>query len=117
LIAITNLVLLSNRTLAAVEEGDKGYCGTPTFFNWECADSNDGIGGLLLTIFNVLAVGVTIAVVAGVIIGAVMYTSSGGNPEQAKKAVGVIRNSFIALLLYFAMWTLLNFLMPGGMFA
>jgi hypothetical protein len=89
-------------------------CGTDTYFNWGC--NGQGITGLLLTILNILSVGVALAVVAGIIIGAIQYTSSGGNPEQSKKAMSMIRNSVIALLMYFAMWALLNFLVPGGVF-
>jgi uncharacterized membrane protein len=83
-----------------------------TFFNWGCG----GIEGLLIGIVNWMAVGVAIAVLGGVIYGAVLYTSAGGNTEQTKRALGIIRNAFIALLMYFAMWALLNWLVPGGLF-
>jgi hypothetical protein len=108
------LLLSPVRVFAAVEKSDAGYCGTKTFFNWGC--SGDGIMGLLMTIFNWLAIGVTLVVIGGIIYGAITYTSSGGNPEQAKRGIGIIRNAIIALLMYFAMWSLLNFLVPGGVF-
>jgi uncharacterized protein (UPF0303 family) len=79
-------------------------------------DLGCNIEDILMTILNWLAVGVTIAVVGGVIYGAVLYTSAAGNAEQAKRAMGVIRNAFVALLLYFAMWAILNWLVPGGLF-
>ena len=88
------------------------FDGTPTYFNW----GSGGIVGLLITILNWMAIGVSIAVVGGIIYGAIMYTTSGGNSEQAHKAIGIIRNAVIALILYFAMWALLNFLVPGGLF-
>jgi len=93
-------------------------CGTTTFFNWGCEGASEGerINSLLFNILNWMAVGVTVVVVGGVIFGAIMYTSSGGNPEQAKKALGTIRNAVIALFMYFAMWALLNWLIPGGVF-
>jgi hypothetical protein len=93
---------------------DHGNCGTDTYFDLNCG--GNGIEGLLLTILNWLAIGVTIAVVGGVIYGAVLYTSAAGNAEQAKKALGIIRTAFIALLMYFAMWAILNWLVPGGVF-
>ena len=71
---------------------------------------------MLLTITNWLAIGVAIAVVGGIVYGAIMYTTSGGNQEQAHKAIGIIRSAVIALILYFAMWSFLNFLTPGGLF-
>jgi hypothetical protein len=92
-------------------------CGTDTFFDWGCDDSgNEQVTPLLITIINWLAVGVSIVVIAGIIYGGIIYTTSGGNPEQAKRAISIIRNAIIALLMFFAMWSLLNFLTPGGMF-
>jgi hypothetical protein len=97
-------------------------CGTDTFFNWGCKQTKatykeEQITPFLITILNWLAIGVTIAVIAGIIFGAVQYTTSGGNPAQAQKAIGLIRNAVIALILYFARWALLNFLVPGGLFS
>jgi len=93
-------------------------CGsTPTFFNWGCpGGTGEQITPVLKQILNWLAVGVTIAVIGGVIYGAVLYTSSGGNQEQAKKAMGIIRNAVVALVMYFAMFAFLNWLVPGGLF-
>jgi hypothetical protein len=90
-------------------------CGTTTFFNW-CGGTGGGITDLLITILNWLAIGVSIAVLGGVIYGAILYTTAAGNAEQTKRAIGAIRNAFIALVLYFAMWAFLNWLVPGGMF-
>jgi hypothetical protein len=84
-----------------------------TFFDLDC---DRGVEGLLLIILDWLAIGVSIAVVGGIIYGAVLYTSAAGNAEQAKKALGIIRTAFIALLMYFAMWAILNWLVPGGLF-
>ncbi len=96
-------------------------CGnTNTYFSWgkACDDSQDGgqIMGLFLTIFNWLAIGVSLAVIAGIIYGAITYTTAGGAQDRAKKGIDIIRNSVIGLVLYFAMFSLLNFLVPGGLF-
>jgi len=93
-----------------------------TFFEWTGRCSNRDTGGgiimcVLVNIFNWAAIGVAIAVVGGVIYGAILYTSSGGKSDQAKKGIGAIRNAIIALILYFIMFALLNFLVPGGLFA
>jgi hypothetical protein len=90
-------------------------CGTDTYFDIDCS-SGGGITGLLVTIVNWLAVGVAIAVLGGIIYGAVLYTTAAGDAGQAKRALGIIRNSFVALTMYFAMWALLNWLVPGGLF-
>jgi len=96
-------------------------CGVDTYFSWGCnktsTNNSEQVTPLLITILNWLAVGVTLAVVAGIIYGAVLYTTSGGNQEQARKSIGIIRNAVIALILYFAMWALLNWLVPGGLFS
>jgi len=81
-----------------------------TYFSWGGTE----IADLLKNIVNWMAIGVIVAVIGGVIYGAIMYTSSGGNPEQSKKGMDIIRNAVIALILYFAMAAILNFLVPGG---
>lgn len=72
---------------------------------------------VLVTILNWLAIGVSVVVLIGIIYGAVMYASAGGNEAQTKKAIGIIRNAVIALLLYFGMWAILQYLIPGGVFS
>jgi hypothetical protein len=91
--------------------------GTNTYFDWgDCSQGGNPVMAVVISIFNWLAIGVTIVVIGAVIYGGIMYSSSGGNPEQAKKAMGVIRGAIIALILYFAMFAVLNFLVPGGLF-
>ena len=91
--------------------------GTPTFFNWNCNPGEEQITPLFLTIFNFLAVGVSLAVVGGIIYGAITYMTAGGSPDRSKKGMEIIRNAVIALILYFAMFALLNYLVPGGLFS
>ena len=97
-------------------------CGdVKTFFDWSCTDTSDNskeqIKPVLITILNWLAMGVSIAVVGGIIYGGIMYTSSGGDTAKSKKAMEIIRNAVIALLMFFAMWALINWLVPGGLFS
>ncbi len=127
LLAVVFIVGLFGLPSVAVETANAASCGVDssgkpvqTFFNWNC-DNKDGkkneqITPLLVTIVNWMAAGVAIAVIGGIVYGAILYTSSGGNAEQSKKAMGVIRNAIIALVLYFAMWSLINWLVPGGLF-
>lgn len=104
--------------VAPLDVGAANQCGdTETYFNWGCSGTGEQITPLFLTIFNWLAVGVSIAVVAGIIYGAILYTTSGGAQDRAKKGIDTIRNAVIALILYFAMFSLLNFLVPGGLFS
>ena len=92
-------------------------CGT--FFNWGAATGNcPSITETVVIIFNWAAVGVAIVVVAMIIVGAIQYItgSKGGEDKKAKAGMGTIRNAIIALVLYMIMWSLLNFLVPGGVF-
>ena len=102
----------------AVVPVDKAYAadcnGTKTFFDWGCDSGRNGIQALLFSIIRWMSVGVVIAVVGGVIYGAIMYTTAGGKPDQAKKGTKIIIGALIALMLFFAMYALLDFLMPAG---
>ncbi|HSX30398.1 MAG TPA: pilin [Candidatus Saccharimonadales bacterium] len=67
-------------------------------------------------IINLLAALVGIAVVASIIIGGVQYGSSAGDPQKVSAAKARIRNAIIALLTFFFLYGLLNFLLPSGLF-
>lgn len=99
--------------------GGGGTCGSAhTFFDWGCngASDKDSILTVLVTISNWLAAGVVIAVIGGIIYGAIMYATSAGDAGKAKSATEIIRNAFIALVLYFLMWAFLQYIVPGGLF-
>lgn len=93
-------------------------CGsTSTFFEWNCgSDDKSIILDVLTNILNWAAIGVSVAVAIGIIYGGLMVGSSGGNEAQMKKGLEIIRNAVIALVLYFAMYAILNYLIPGGLF-
>ena len=99
--------------------GGGSTCGSAhTFFDWGCngASDKDSILTVLVTISNWLAAGVVIAVIGGIIYGAIMYATSAGDAGKAKSATEIIRNAFIALILYFLMWAFLQYIVPGGLF-
>ncbi len=99
--------------------GGGSTCGSAhTFFDWGCngVDDKDSILTVLVTISNWLAAGVVIAVIGGIIYGAIMYATSAGDASKAKSATEIIRNAFIALILYFLMWAFLQYIVPGGLF-
>ena len=116
-----SVALVSTPVYAEESSSDSGSkCGdTATFFDWGCSDGSgdNQIMNVLVTILNWLAIGVSVVVLIGIIYGAVMYASAGGNEAQTKKAIGIIRNAVIALLLYFGMWAILQYLIPGGVFS
>jgi len=75
-----------------------------------------GLWSVLLLVINILTGLIAVAALGGLIWGAVMYTSAGGNVEQTKKAMGIITNVVIGVLAYGLMFAGLNFLIPGGVF-
>lgn len=102
-------------SIAMVEDGDAGYCGTNTFFNWGCDSGDTAIMDTIIQIFNWLSIGVVTVIIVVVVVGGIQYMTAGGNSDNAKKAKERILNAIIALGLYLAMWVLLNYLVPGGM--
>ena len=95
-------------------------CGTTkTFFNWNCSsttDDDNAISDVLVQILNWMAAGVVIAVVGGLIYGAIVISSASGDQTKMKGGIAIIRNAIIALVLYFLMYAGLNFVIPGGLF-
>lgn len=79
-----------------------------------CEDKGNVIYSYLAAIVKFLAVGVGIVIVLMIIIGAIQYITSSGNPQAAAAAKGRITNAIIALLLFIFMSAILNFLVPGG---
>jgi len=77
---------------------------------------NNGVWALLLMAINILTAGVGIAAVGGIIYGSIMYTTAGDNEGQVKQAKEIIRNVIIGIIAYVAMYALLQFIVPGGVF-
>lgn len=75
-----------------------------------------GVWGVLIVVINIMTAGVGVLALAGIIYGAVLYTSAGGSPEQVKKARAVFTNVVIGVIAFGGMFMLLNFIVPGGVF-
>lgn len=67
-------------------------------------------------LISLLSALVGVAVTISIIIGGIQYSSSNGNAQQITAAKARIRNSLIALLAFFFLYTFLQFLVPGGIF-
>jgi hypothetical protein len=65
-------------------------------------------------IINFLAALVIVVVIIGIIYGAVLVSSSGGDPQKAASGKNHIRNALIGLLAYILFYAFVQFLMPGG---
>lgn len=106
-----------------------GFFGLPTFAAGECPDGCvatsiigkdgcycDGVGGILLIVFNVMTGAIGGLAVIGVIISGYQYMTSAGDPGKMTKAKSRIINIVIGLVVFAVMWAVLNFLIPGGLF-
>jgi uncharacterized BrkB/YihY/UPF0761 family membrane protein len=95
-------------------------CGdTEVMFDFWCADgSEDPIMDTIMSIFNLASAGVVTVVIVFVVVGAIQYMAGakGGEGDKAAGGIGTIKNAILALVLYLVMWSLLNYLVPGGVF-
>lgn len=108
-------------SVVAVSAADN-TCGNVDTAIISCSQDNSGdvtttgIWGVLLLTLNILTTLVAVAALAGLVWGAIQYTSAGGNVEQTKKAMATITNVVIGILAYGLMYAFLNFIIPGGVF-
>ncbi|RYF28407.1 MAG: hypothetical protein EOO17_04895 [Chloroflexi bacterium] len=92
-----------------------GDCGGAKTNLIPCSGSGEGaITGVLVFALQIMTVGVGILAVGGITYGAILYASAQDNAGQTKKAIEVITNTVIGLLLYMFMFAILNLLVPGG---
>lgn len=101
---------------------------SPSAFAAKCGDTETSVisctstGGegvvweLLQVTITILATGVGVLALAGIVYGAVLYTSAGGNPKQVKKAKNIFVNVVIGVVAFAGMYVVLEFLIPGGVF-
>jgi hypothetical protein len=76
--------------------------------------TNNGVWALLMLVVNIMTGAVAVAAIGGVAYAAVMYASAGGSVEKTKKAIEVIMNVIVGIVLYAIAWALMNWLIPGG---
>lgn len=55
-----------------------------------------------------------VAVVISVIVGAIQYSSAGGDPSKVSAARNRIVEAIVALLAFLFLYAFLNYLLPGG---
>lgn len=110
---------------SAYSTGGTGKCGKADTAIITCNASDDTKDGnlknnaiwqVLIIALNVMMAGVGILAVAGIVYGSVLYAAAGDNASQVTKAKGIIMNVVLGLVAFGLMYTLLNFLIPGGVF-
>jgi hypothetical protein len=109
-------VLTTTHPVAALE------CGGATTSIISCTEKNGsdvkqtGVWALLKLVLNIMTAGVGILAVAGIVWGAILYTTASDKAEQTKKAITIITNVVIGIIAYALMFVIINFLIPGGLF-
>lgn len=74
------------------------------------------IGDITFAIIRFISYGVGAVVVMSIIVSGIQYTTSEGNPETTQAAKNRIQRSIIALVFYIFAFSLIQFLVPGGLF-
>ena len=72
---------------------------------------------LALILINILTSLITIIAVGGIIWGALRYAASRDDSSAVNEAKTFIRNVLIGLVLYLAMWAIMQYIIPGGLFS
>jgi hypothetical protein len=108
-------------------QGGKYQCGhgkneVKTRFNFGCLgdkapNPTSAIEDLLYAIIRFLSAGVGLVVVLAIVLSGIQYSTSEGNPETTQQAKNRIRNAIIGLFIYLFAFALVQWLVPGGLFA
>ncbi len=99
-----------------------GKCGTgdnavETNFDFGCSGTGNPIQDVAYTIIRFLSIGVGIVLVASIIYAGIMYSSSEGSPEATASAKKRVQNAVAGLIFYMFIFALVQYLVPGGLFA
>lgn len=118
LIVTTGIIIASFATTALVSQSVMAQqsCGGVDTSVLSCDDNANGVWSLLVLAINILTAGVFIAAIGGIVYGAILYTTAGGNQEQVKKARTLILNVVIGMVAFAMMFAALQWLVPGGLF-
>ncbi len=76
----------------------------------------NGIWAILLIVIRIMTAGVGVAAVGGLAYAALLWTTAGGNSSQIAKSKQTMFNVVIGIVSFSLMWSLLQFLVPGGVF-
>lgn len=119
---ITGLLLIGSVFTAGLvsDSSFAASCnGVNTAIEFNCSGGSEPGGGftsILLWVINIMAAGVGVAVVIGIVLGGITYSMSDGDASKAKQGKDMITNSIIGLFLFLFLFAAANFLVPGGLF-
>lgn len=75
-----------------------------------------GLMGLLRIVINIMALSVGVLAVGALVYAGILYASARDSQEQVQKAKDMIRNTIIGLILFAGMYSIVEFLIPKGVF-
>lgn len=103
----------TNKSTITSESGD---CKGDNIHAGASADDENhcGILDYLVLFINILSGLATIAIVGSIIYAGIQYSMSGSDPQKVSAAKDRIRNAVIALIFFVFGYTILNYLVPGG---
>lgn len=78
--------------------------------------SGSPLGALLAIILNLMAIGAGIVAVGAFVFAGMVYASSRDDSSQVKKAKDIIKNTTVGLVLFAALYAIVQFIVPGGVF-
>lgn len=73
-----------------------------------------GINEILNMILTTLTAGLAVLATGSIIFAGFLYMTAGNNASQVQKAKTMIFNTVIGIIAYVFMWTILEWLIPGG---
>ena len=104
--------------LSAVPVFADSECGgaKTSIINCGGATGDAAILGIIKMVIQIMTAGIGILAVGTVIYGGILYSASGGSPDNIKKAKELWVNTAIGLLIFAFFVAITNFLIPGGVF-
>lgn len=114
LVALAGVAALGPSALAA-------DCGGIQTAVVDCAGAKDTTGSpvvaILVMAIQILTGAVGVVAIGALVYAGILYSSASSDAGQVTKAKDIIRNTIIGLILFALMATVLNFLIPGGLFS
>ena len=115
----TTTGVVTTTTSVAPSAGGTHTCGGVKTAILKCSGDEKGgaIFEILATALSVFTFGVGAAAVIGVIIAAYQYITARDNSQVVAKAKNRIVQIVLGLVIWVMIWAVLEFLLPGGLFA
>lgn len=112
LILVFSVTFLLASPAYAAPADQCGNSGVELSINIGCTGSGNAIIDMLKAITRFFSAGVGLVIAASIIIAGIQYMTSAGNPQALAAAKGRIANSLIALLIFFFLFAIIQFLIP-----